>query len=84
MSSIREAVTMLGYDRIRQWVALLMASDVAATSPEHLAGTPTWARLRQKIARHAGVPAEPALTVGLLSGEAELLAEPIEARRGYR
>lgn len=78
VSSIREAVTVLGYDRIRQWVVLLMASDVAATSPEHLAGTLTRARLCQLIARHAGVPADAAFTVGLLSGVAELLAEPIE------
>jgi EAL and modified HD-GYP domain-containing signal transduction protein len=78
VSSIREAVTVLGYDRIRQWVVLLMASDVAATSPEHLAGTLTRARLCQLIAGHAGAPTEPAFTVGLLSGVAELLAEPIE------
>jgi c-di-GMP-related signal transduction protein len=78
VSSIREAVTVLGYERIRQWVVLLMASDVAATSPEQLAGTLTLARLCQLIARHAGVPADAAFTVGLLSGVAELLAEPIE------
>jgi EAL and modified HD-GYP domain-containing signal transduction protein len=78
VSSIREAVTVLGYDRIRQWVVLLMASDVAATSPEHLAGTLTRARLCQLIARHAGVPADAAFTVGLLSGVADLLAEPIQ------
>jgi EAL and modified HD-GYP domain-containing signal transduction protein len=78
VSSIREAVTVLGYDRIRQWVVLLMASDVAATSPEHLAGALTRARLCQLIAWHAGVPGESAFTVGLLSGVAELLAEPIE------
>jgi len=78
VSSIREAVTVLGYERIRQWVVLLMASDVAATSPEHLAGTLTRARLCQLIGRHAGVPSDAAFTVGLLSGVAELLAEPIE------
>ena len=78
VSSIREAVTVLGYERIRQWVVLLMASDVAATSPERLAGTLTRARLCQLIAEHIDVPADAAFTVGLLSGVAELLAEPIE------
>jgi c-di-GMP-related signal transduction protein len=78
VSSIREAVTVLGHDRIRQWVVLLMASDVAATSPEHLTGTLTRARLCQLIAGHAGAPADAAFTVGLLSGVADLLAEPIE------
>jgi hypothetical protein len=78
VSSIREAVTVLGYERIRQWVVLLMASDVAAS----LAGA---------AGRHADPgPAVPAdrrstptspptrLHVGLLSGVAELLAEAIE------
>jgi c-di-GMP-related signal transduction protein len=78
VSSVREAVTVLGYERIRQWVVLLMASDVAATSPERLAGTLTRARLCQLIAQHAAIPADAAFTVGLLSGVAELLAEPIE------
>jgi EAL and modified HD-GYP domain-containing signal transduction protein len=78
VSSVREAVTVLGYERIRQWVVLLMASDVAAASPEHLAGTLTRARLCQLIGRHADVAGDAAFTVGLLSGVADLLAEPIE------
>lgn len=78
VSSIREAVTVLGYERIQQWVVLLMASDVAATSPEHLAGTLTRARLCQLIGRQAGVASDAAFTVGLLSGVADLLAEPME------
>ncbi|GIJ69848.1 histidine kinase [Virgisporangium ochraceum] len=78
VSSVREAVTVLGADRIRQWVVLLMASDVAEASPEQLAGTLTRARLCQLVARHAGAPIDAAFTVGLLSGVADLVAEPIE------
>ncbi len=78
VSSVREAVTVLGADRIRQWVVLLMASDVAEASPEQLASTLTRARLCQLVARHAGAPTDAAFTVGLLSGVADLVAEPIE------
>jgi EAL and modified HD-GYP domain-containing signal transduction protein len=78
VSSVREAVTVLGATRIRQWVVLLMASDVAEASPEQLAGTLTRARLCQLVARHAGAPTDAAFTVGLLSGVADLVAEPIE------
>jgi c-di-GMP-related signal transduction protein len=78
VASVREAVTVLGADRVRQWVVLLMASDVAEASPEQLAGTLTRARLCQLVARHAGAPTDAAFTVGLLSGVAELVAEPIE------
>jgi c-di-GMP-related signal transduction protein len=78
VSSVREAATVLGANRIRQWVMLLMASDVAEASPEQLAGTLTRARLCQLVARHAGAPTDAAFTVGLLSGVADLVAEPIE------
>jgi c-di-GMP-related signal transduction protein len=78
VSSVREAATVLGANRIRQWVVLLMASDVAEASPEQLAGTLTRARLCQLVARHAGAPTDAAFTVGLLSGVADLVAEPIE------
>jgi EAL and modified HD-GYP domain-containing signal transduction protein len=75
VSSVREAVTVLGAERIRQWVVLLMASDVAAASPEQLAGTLTRARLCQLVARHAGASVDAAFTVGLLSGVADLIGQ---------
>lgn len=79
VASVRDAVVLLGTKRIRQWVALMLVSDIAeAASEEQLSATMMRARLCQTVAERMGVPGEPAFTVGLLAGVADLLSEPIE------
>jgi c-di-GMP-related signal transduction protein len=76
VASVRDAVMLLGARRIRQWVALMIVSDLAEGSDEQLATTMTRARLCQNVAERLGLPGDPAFTVGLLAGVADLLGEP--------
>jgi EAL and modified HD-GYP domain-containing signal transduction protein len=77
VSSIREAVALLGTARIRQWVALMVVSDVTAASDEHLAAMITRARLCQTVSERLGASGDTGFTVGLLAGIADLMDEPV-------
>jgi c-di-GMP-related signal transduction protein len=77
ISSVRDAVVLLGLRRIREWVALMLVSDVCEASEEQLANTMIRARLCQTVAEHLGLAGEAGFTVGLLSGVAELVGEPV-------
>ena len=77
VSSIREAAALLGTARIRQWVALMVVSDVTAAGDEHLAVMITRARLCQIFAERLGAAGDVGFTVGLLAGIADLMAEPV-------
>ena len=73
VSSIHEAVLLLGVERVRDWAALMLVSDQRDGDEPALAAATARARMCQKIAERLGVPAEAAFTVGLLSAAAELL-----------
>lgn len=73
VSSIHEAVLLLGVDRVRDWAALMLVSDQRDGDEPALSAAMARARMCQKIAERLGVPAEAAFTVGLLSAAAELL-----------
>jgi c-di-GMP-related signal transduction protein len=78
VASVRDAVVLLGSVKIRQWVALMLVSDVAeSASEEQLSTTMARARLCQTVAERLGLSGEAAFTVGLLAGVAELICEPI-------
>jgi EAL and modified HD-GYP domain-containing signal transduction protein len=78
IASVRDAVVLLGSDRIRQWVALMLVSDIAETAnEEQLSTMMARARLCQTLAERLNLPGDPAFTVGLLAGVADLIAEPI-------
>lgn len=78
ISSVRDAVVLLGPIRIRQWVALMLLSDIAESATEdQLATTMARARLCQTVAERLDLPADAAFTVGLLAGIASLVREPI-------
>ena len=78
VSSVRDAVVMLGLSRIRQWVALMLVSDIAeSASEDQLSTTMARARLCQIVADRLDLPGDAAFTVGLLAGIAELISEPI-------
>ena len=77
VSSVHGAVMMLGTVRIRQWVALMLVSDIAEASEEQLAAAMTRARLCQTLGERLDISGESAFTVGLLAGVAELISEPV-------
>jgi c-di-GMP-related signal transduction protein len=73
VSSVHQAVVLLGTVRVRQWVSLMLLSDAAEADEAQLGAVTTRARLCQILAGHLGAPGEAAFTVGLLSGVGELL-----------
>jgi c-di-GMP-related signal transduction protein len=75
VSSVREAAVLLGLPTIRQWVTLMLISDLAEGSPDRLAAIMTRARLCQTVAQHLGLPGEAAFSIGLLSGVAEMIGQ---------
>ena len=78
VSSVRDAVVLLGSAKIRQWVALMLVSDIAdAANEEQLITCMMQARLCQTVAEKLGLNGDAGFTVGLLAGVAELIAEPI-------
>ncbi|MEV4641975.1 HDOD domain-containing protein [Actinoplanes sp. NPDC049548] len=76
VSSVREAAVLLGMATVRQWVTLMLFSDLTEATEEQLMATMIRARLCQLVAQDAGIDGGAAFTVGLLSGIADLLAEP--------
>jgi EAL and modified HD-GYP domain-containing signal transduction protein len=79
LSSVHEAVVLLGVRRVREWVALMVLGDVAPEADEaQLAVAVARARMCQEVAEQAAVPGDVAFTAGLLIGVAELLGTPVD------
>ena len=78
VSSVRDAVVLLGSAKIRQWVALMLVSDIAeSANEEQLIACLMRARLCQTVADRLALNGDAAFTVGLLAGVADLIGEPI-------
>jgi c-di-GMP-related signal transduction protein len=76
VSSVREAAVLLGLKTIRQWVTLLLLSDLTEGAEDHrLFTTMTRARMCQTVAQGMGLSGDAAFSVGLLSGVAELIGQ---------
>jgi EAL and modified HD-GYP domain-containing signal transduction protein len=75
VSSVREAAVLLGLPTIRQWVTLMLLSDVADGTEQRLFATMTRARMCQTVAHAMGLSGDAAFSVGLLSGVAELVGQ---------
>ncbi|MEV6636651.1 HDOD domain-containing protein [Actinoplanes sp. NPDC051470] len=73
VSTIKQAAALLGLDKIRQWVTLMVLSDVAEATEEQLTNTMARARMCETVAHHRSLPADAAFTTGLLSGVADLI-----------
>lgn len=67
LSSVRHAMVMLGTERLRGWIVLLVAAADGATRVEPLTAALTRARMCELLAPCVGVPPEVAFTLGLLS-----------------
>ncbi|GAA0709308.1 HDOD domain-containing protein [Dactylosporangium roseum] len=73
VTSLRQAVVLLGLGQIRQWAMLMVVSDVAGGTVEQLADAVTRARLCQHLAAGVGAAPDSAFTAGLISSVAALL-----------
>jgi EAL and modified HD-GYP domain-containing signal transduction protein len=73
VSSVRQAVVMVGLPSIRQWALLMVLDDAGATSEEHMLGVLTRARLCENIATWFGASSDGAFMAGVISGVAQLL-----------
>jgi c-di-GMP-related signal transduction protein len=75
VSSIREAAVLLGLANVRNWVVLMLLSELAGASEEQLSTAMTRARVCQAVAEQLGLAKEAAFTTGLLSGVGDLLGQ---------
>jgi c-di-GMP-related signal transduction protein len=77
VSSVSEAVMLLGVERLRDWAALMLVGDLADGDEEQLSAAVTRARMCRNLAERMDVPDEAAFTVGLISAVAEMLVQPL-------
>ena len=75
VSSVHEAVELLGVGRLRDWATLMLLSDLDEGNPEPLAAAVTRARMCQNLAQRMDLPPHSAFTVGLISAVAELIGQ---------
>ncbi|GAA2522403.1 EAL and HDOD domain-containing protein [Pilimelia columellifera] len=77
VSSVREAVVLLGTGRVRQWVSMMAFADMADANEAYLTLAVSRARMCQLVAERLHAPGEAAFTAGLLLAVAELTGSPI-------
>ncbi|SHN74598.1 EAL and HDOD domain-containing protein [Cryptosporangium aurantiacum] len=76
VASLREAVVLLGLDRIQGWVTLMLLSDGATLDAYRASVVLGRARFCRNLAPMHDAPPDAAFTVGLLSGLADVLGVP--------
>ncbi|GIE77300.1 hypothetical protein Aph02nite_32500 [Actinoplanes philippinensis] len=76
LSSVPQAVVLLGIAKIRQWAALMIASEVTGANDEQLTEALVRARFCHRLAQEFKVPPETAFLLGLLTGVADLMGMP--------
>lgn len=78
VSSVRDALVMLGVKQLRSWVLLMVLADATEGEDEQLAMALTRARMCELLVPHfPGAPRESAFLVGLLSSLEFLLGTPM-------
>ena len=79
ISSLRQALTLVGTTTVRQWILLVLLGDLGRVKPAVLTAALVRAKLCELLARNAGVRgADSAFIVGLLSIADALLDVPLE------
>jgi c-di-GMP-related signal transduction protein len=73
VSSVRQAVVMIGLAHIRQWAMLMVIDDVAEATEDQLITALTRARLCETVARSMQAAPDAGFMAGLIVGVAELL-----------
>lgn len=74
VSSVADAVMLLGTRQIHQWVTLMLVSDLAEGDENRLTEAVTCARLCQTLAEHEGAAGSTAFTAGLLAAVSDILS----------
>ena len=74
VSSVRQAVVMVGLKHIRQWAMLMVLDDVGGATEEHMLSVLTRARLCENIASWFGAAPDAAFMAGVISGVSHLLS----------
>ncbi|MDR7323760.1 MULTISPECIES: EAL and HDOD domain-containing protein [Catenuloplanes] len=82
VSSVHEAVVMLGIAQVRQWVALMALSDVFDSTEGPVDAALSRARMCQLVAAELDEPMDAAFTVGLLDRVADLIDVPSDELAG--
>jgi c-di-GMP-related signal transduction protein len=73
VSSVRQAVVLVGLGQIRRWAMLMVIDDVAEATEDQMITALARARLCENVAEVLEVPVEAAFMAGLISGVAALL-----------
>ncbi|MBL7257252.1 HDOD domain-containing protein [Actinoplanes sp. LDG1-01] len=76
VSSVRQAVVMVGLKHIRQWAMLMVLDDVGGATEEHMLGVLTRARLCENVAQWFGATPDAAFMAGVITGVASILGIP--------
>jgi len=80
LKSIQEALVLVGWRRLKSWVALLLVADRGCSSEEQIVTAMVRARMTELLAEALlPVQSDVAFTVGLLSSLDVLLGVPLEA-----
>ncbi|MEU8243721.1 HDOD domain-containing protein [Actinoplanes missouriensis] len=75
VSSVRQAIMLIGLTHIRRWATLMVVDDVGGEAPEEqLLTALTQARLCETVAPRFGADPAAAFVAGLINGMAELMA----------
>ncbi|MFC7531120.1 EAL and HDOD domain-containing protein [Actinoplanes sp. GCM10030250] len=73
VSSVRQAIMLIGLNHIRRWATLMVVDDVAEAPEEQLLTALTHARLCENLAHRFGADPAAAFVAGLLTGMARLM-----------
>ena len=76
VSSVRQAVVMVGLTHIRRWTILMVIDDLAEATEEQMVAVLARARFCENVAGVVGAPADAAFMAGVVSGVAALLGMP--------
>jgi len=82
VSSVRQAVVLIGLVRIKHWAMLMVIDDVAGATEEQMVATLTRARLSEMVADTVGAAPDTAFMAGLITGVADLLGQTHAAMAG--
>lgn len=78
VTTIRQAVVLVGWRRLQSWVALLLLTDKGTASEEEIAAVLMRARMSELLATEAGCRPDAGYTAGLLSALDVVLGMPID------
>jgi EAL and modified HD-GYP domain-containing signal transduction protein len=73
VSSVRQAVVLVGLAQIRQWAMLMVIDDVAEATEDQMVTALARARLCENLAEALAAPVDAAFMAGLITGVAALL-----------